>query len=268
MNQGTTAPRGWSLEATPVELTEREAAAFTDRVMAVIALAPPPTPTRTFVSALRVGAVGDAVAALSVAWHLGTVRRWDVAPRVRARSFALVLAVASVLATGSLAAAAAVRVVAPQIEPAPVTDPGGSGADEPGLVITEETQTVEPRQTHEAFDGPSPVDEPGGSDEVDRDPVGGGRSDGADEDGGSKGGQESDESDNSDESHPDEDAGSSGGDKSHPDEDAGSSGGDKSQPDEGGGSSGGGGSDPDADGGSSGGSESVGPDEVDEGSGD
>jgi general secretion pathway protein G len=38
MNQGTAAPRGWSLEATPVELTEREATAFTDRVMAVIAL--------------------------------------------------------------------------------------------------------------------------------------------------------------------------------------------------------------------------------------
>ena len=72
---------------------------FNERVMAAIALVPTPTPTRTFVAALRARAIRDAVATLWVAWHLGTVRSWHVAPRVRARSFALVLAVTSVLAT-------------------------------------------------------------------------------------------------------------------------------------------------------------------------
>ena len=70
---------------------------FTDRVMAAVALAPTPTPTRTFLAAMRARAIRDAVATLWVAWHLGTVRSWRVAPSVRARSFALVFAVSSVL---------------------------------------------------------------------------------------------------------------------------------------------------------------------------
>jgi hypothetical protein len=199
--------------------------------MAAIALAPLPTPTRTFVAALRAGAARDAVAAVRVAWHLGTVRRWPVAPRVRARSFALVLAVASVLATGSLAAAAAVRVVVPHIEPAPATDPGGSGFDEHGPVMNPETPAVEPRQTRDANPGPVQVDESdesGGSDDGDGDSVGGDESDDADEGGTSNGSDEPDESDTdedssdeSDEPHSDEDGGSSGGDESDPDEDGG-----------------------------------------------
>ena len=240
MNHPDSAPRGWSLEAAPVELTAREAAAFTDRVMAAIALAPLPTPTRTFVAALRAGAARDAVAAVRVAWHLGTVRRWPVAPRVRARSFALVLAVASVLATGSLAAVAAVRVVVPQIEPAPATNPGGSGFDEHGPMMNHGAPAVEPRQTRDANPGPVQVDESDesdGSDGGDVDSGGGDESDDADEGGTSNGSDESDESDTnedasdeSDEPHSDEDDGSSGGDESDPDED----GGDESdEPDEG-----------------------------------
>ena len=104
---------------------------FTNRVMAAIALVPAPTPTRSFVASMRGRALRDALAALWVAWHLGTVRSWHVAPRVRARSFALVLAVASVLTTGSLAAAAAVHSVVPQRDDRnPVVAPGGSSLDE------------------------------------------------------------------------------------------------------------------------------------------
>jgi hypothetical protein len=112
------------------ERTVLTATEFNERVMAAIVLVPTPTPTRTFVAALRARAVRDAVAALWVAWHLGTVRSWHVAPRVRARSFALVLAVTSVLATGGLAAAAAVHSVVPQRDDRnPVSDPSGSSVD-------------------------------------------------------------------------------------------------------------------------------------------
>jgi uncharacterized membrane protein YgcG len=94
-------------------MTDRERSAFADRVMTAIEAVPGPTPVRTFGWSLRAGAWRDAVTSLLVAWHLGTVRTWPVAPRVRARSMALVLAVASVLATGSIVAAAAVRVAVP-----------------------------------------------------------------------------------------------------------------------------------------------------------
>ena len=111
----------------PVVLTPRE---FSDRVMGAVLVLPPPTQTRSFVGAMRARAVRDALAALWVAWHLGTVRTWSVAPRVRARSFALVLAVTSVLATGGLAAAAAVHSVVPQRdERVPVGAPNGSNVD-------------------------------------------------------------------------------------------------------------------------------------------
>jgi hypothetical protein len=106
------------------------AAEFTDRVMAAILVLPAPTPTRGFIASVRARTLRDAIATLWVAWHLGTVRSWHVAPRVRARSFALVLAVASVLATGSLAAAAAVHSAVPQRdEPNPVAAPAGSSVD-------------------------------------------------------------------------------------------------------------------------------------------
>ena len=116
---------------TPVErATPLTASEFTDRVMEAIRVLPAPTPTRGFIASVRALAVRDSIATLWVAWHLGTVRRWHVAPRVRARSFALLLAVTSVLATGSLAAAAAVQSVAQRDEPNPVAAPAGSSVDE------------------------------------------------------------------------------------------------------------------------------------------
>jgi uncharacterized membrane protein YgcG len=90
-----------------------DATAFTDRVMATIETMPRPTPARSFRGALRGWSWPDARASLTVAWHLATVRSWSVAPRVRAQSMALVLAVASVLATGTLVAASAVRMAVP-----------------------------------------------------------------------------------------------------------------------------------------------------------
>lgn len=82
---------------------------FADRVMAVIADEPVPTPTRTLLSATRSGSMRDAASAVWVAWHLATVRRGQIDLRVRARSFALVLAVTAVLGTASVAGAAALR---------------------------------------------------------------------------------------------------------------------------------------------------------------
>jgi len=121
-------------------VSKRERQAFADRVMTAIETQPAPTPVRSFGWSLRARAWDEAVASLRVAWHLGTVRAWSVAPRVRARSMALVLAVASVLATGSLvAAAAAVRVAVPNDDQrAPVTTPATNPSiapivDGPGL---------------------------------------------------------------------------------------------------------------------------------------
>ncbi len=99
--------------------------AFADRVMAAIALVAAPSPTRSFIEAVRSGAGHDAATALSVAWHLGTARD-PVAPRVRARSLALVIAVASILASGSMVAASAARVVVPHLERSKVLLPIGS----------------------------------------------------------------------------------------------------------------------------------------------
>lgn len=88
---------------------------FADRVMAAIADEPVPTPTRTLLSATRSGSMHDAASAVWVAWHLATVRRWQIGLRVRARSFALVLAVTAALGTASVAGAAALRVAADPI---------------------------------------------------------------------------------------------------------------------------------------------------------
>ena len=148
---------------------------FIDRVMTSIALAPPPTPTRAFVAAMRARAFRDAAATLWVAWHLGTVRTWHVAPRVRARSFALVLAVTAVLATGGLAAAAAVHSVVPQRDDRnPAMAPGGSSVDELGPTTNGQTGTDEPQQTEDVDRTPASTDEPdvtehtGGGSSVDR----------------------------------------------------------------------------------------------------
>ncbi|MFL5675938.1 MAG: hypothetical protein ACJ779_13105 [Chloroflexota bacterium] len=79
--------------------------------MQAIARAARPSPTRTFREAMRVRSVRIATSALLVAWHLGTVRTSPISLGVRARSFALVVAVAMVFGTGTLAAAAAVSMV-------------------------------------------------------------------------------------------------------------------------------------------------------------
>jgi hypothetical protein len=145
------------------ERTVLTATEFNERVMASIARVPAPTPTRAFVAALRARALHDAVAALWVAWHLGTVRSWHVAPRVRARSFALVLAVTSVLATGGLAAAAAVHSVVPQRDDQnPVSVPSGSSVDA-GPPGNGRTVTVGPDEPDES---PATSDDPGSTDHV------------------------------------------------------------------------------------------------------
>lgn len=130
MNANRAFPRGPN---TPrADLADRTPAAqedFARRLMAAIEREPTPTPTRNLLSAVQTRSFRDAAAALWVAWHLGTVRTWRIAPAVRARSLALVLAAACVLATGSLAAAAALRVAAD-----PVVDMFQSGVEEKGAV--------------------------------------------------------------------------------------------------------------------------------------
>ena len=109
--------------------TPRGSEAFSERVMTVVRRETSPTPTRSFMAALGRRSPRDAASVLLVAWHLGTVRRWKVAPGVRARSIALVLGVAGAMATVSFATAAAVRVTAE-----PVIQLFQTGADERGQV--------------------------------------------------------------------------------------------------------------------------------------
>jgi hypothetical protein len=136
-------------------------AGFADGVMAAVLVAPRPTPTRSFVSAVRARRAHDALAALWVAWHLGTVHSSHVAPPVRARSFALVLAVATILTTGSLAAAAAVGVVVPaSAERPPAAIPAASGIDELGPAQRHQTGVDQPADT----EGSAPTDDPVGTD--------------------------------------------------------------------------------------------------------
>lgn len=143
------------------------AAAFSERVMAAIRQEATPTPTRTLMSALRARSVGDAGAALWVAWHLGTVRRWRVAPRVRARSIALVVAVALALPSGSFATAAAVRVAAQPVVQLLQAGIGEQGPDDNSSGPTE----VDPRRQDmgDAIDGPSTVDGDGATDDDETD---------------------------------------------------------------------------------------------------
>jgi hypothetical protein len=103
---------------------------FSDNVMSAVAQMPAPTPTHTFFGAIRALAFRDALSALVVAWHLGTVRGWPIALRVRVRSVALVMAVVAMLGMGTLAAAAAVQVVVPlAVEPAPIVLPSTGDQD-------------------------------------------------------------------------------------------------------------------------------------------
>jgi uncharacterized membrane protein YgcG len=143
-------------DASVADRTPPPDADFAERLMASIEREPSPTPTRNFLSAVRARSVGDAAAALWVAWHLGTVRGWRIAPGVRARSIALVLAVACVMATGSLAAAAALRVAAE-----PVVNMFQSGIDEQGPVENASPDVDQQRQLHQS-DQPG-VNEPGRS---------------------------------------------------------------------------------------------------------
>lgn len=139
-----------------------ESAGFTDRVMTAIAVAPSPTPTRTFLAAIRAGAARDAGAALSVAWHVGTVRSWYIAPRVRTRSLALLLGVVTLLGMGSLAAAAAaVHVVSPRwIERVQTADPVAPAIEEQAPAVHLLTRDGEDPQWNDAAEGPAIVDPP------------------------------------------------------------------------------------------------------------
>ena len=81
---------------------------FADRVMTAVGDQPAPSATGSFVDALRARSLGDAFSAFSVAWHLGTVRRWRVGRRVRVQAIALVMTVLVALGFASIATATAV----------------------------------------------------------------------------------------------------------------------------------------------------------------
>jgi hypothetical protein len=81
---------------------------FADRVMAAVGEQPAPSATQSFLTAVRSRSLGDALSAFSVAWHLGTVRRWRVGRRVRLQAIALVMSVLVALGFGSIATATAV----------------------------------------------------------------------------------------------------------------------------------------------------------------
>src|SRR5262249_32701962 len=101
---------------SPTDAYEAAAAKrLTNHVMVAIAREDAPSPARSLRMAFRRRSARDAGSAIWVAWHLGTVRRWTIPRRVRVRSIALVLSVACVLGTGSLAAASALRVAAEPI---------------------------------------------------------------------------------------------------------------------------------------------------------
>lgn len=135
-----------------------DAGAFADLVMAAIAAVPLPTPTRSFASALRAGALRDAGSTVLVAWHLATVRSWRVAPRVRARSFALVFAVAATLTMGSLATTAAVRIVAPlRVPHSRLVDGNGSNIAAPAAAQPKPSLSPEANPTAEPPEAPPAV---------------------------------------------------------------------------------------------------------------
>ena len=177
-------------------MSEREVDAFVDRVMSAIETVPAPTPVRAFGWSLRAGAWRDTVSSLLVAWHLGTVRGWSVAPPVRARSMALVLAVVSVLTTGSLVAAAAVHVAVSDDDRVPPALTGGAPTSSAPMMddrgVDDSTQDwVQPSSVPAIVPGPAAA-EPSvlptaAPDRVRKHPPGdaarttGGREDGSDE---------------------------------------------------------------------------------------
>lgn len=154
--------------AEAAERMSSEPASFTERVMTAIAVAPIPTPTRTFLAAIRAGAARDACAALSVAWHITTVRAWYIAPSVRTRSLALILGVVTLLGMASLVAAAAtVQVVSPQwLERAQVADPVAPVNDEPAPAFDLPTRGGGDGQADDPAEGPAKVDPPDKTDEA------------------------------------------------------------------------------------------------------
>jgi hypothetical protein len=136
--------------------TASQGDAFSDRVMAAVALVAGPSPTRSFLEAVRSGAGRDAAAALSVAWHLGTARG-TVAPRVRARSLALIIAVASILASGSMVAASAARVIVPHVDRSKILLESGSVIVDAGPDSVERTDTSAGRPTPVTLPAPAVV---------------------------------------------------------------------------------------------------------------
>lgn len=132
-------------------------AEFADRVMRTIGSEPPPTPTGTFVAAVRARSVRHAVSSLWVAWHLATVRGWTIAPRVRARSFALVLSVMCILAmSASLVAAAAQQVVAPVMHQLSGTDERGQVENGQSGIDELDPDEPEPADAHGPDEGAGP----------------------------------------------------------------------------------------------------------------
>ena len=120
--------------------------AFSERVMAAIASMAMPSPTRSLLEAMRARSGRDALAAITVAWHLATQRDWPLEPRVRARSFALVLAVATVLGTGSMVAASAARVIVPHAHRTEILEQRGSIILEPAPAQIAPTSPGRPTQ--------------------------------------------------------------------------------------------------------------------------
>ena len=194
---------------------------FTERVMASLETTSVPTPTRTFLSAIRTGAAHDAGAALWVAWHLVTVRSWHIEPRVRARSFALVLAVVSVLGTSSLAAAAAVQVVVPHwIERAPTATPRPPVVEQQGPATDGGARSDDPGAAKKRSPVPSTAPKPAKPDTGPKSPI---RPKSNNRVGGSGAGDRSGH-DGSEDAH-DRERGSGGGDEPKDDGDTGGSGG-------------------------------------------
>jgi hypothetical protein len=137
---------------------------FTDRVMRAVGDQPAPSATGSFVTAVRARSLGDAFSAFSVAWHLGTVRRWSVGRRVRLQAIALVMTVLLALGFASIATATAVL----------------TGVNELGNVIHHQFGTDEQGDVHNGSPDPSASEHgQGGGRQSDQPEHGGNSSDGS-----------------------------------------------------------------------------------------
>ena len=105
-----------------------------------------PVPDAISLAAVRAGSGRDALAAVTVAWHLATQHDWPVAPRVRARSFALVLGVATILGTGSMVAASAAQVIVPHVDRTKILESRGSIILEPMQLQLPPTSSARPHR--------------------------------------------------------------------------------------------------------------------------